>query len=149
MQSVQIESLALLTFCLRMIFSENRCPLFGIMRGVTAGDRCRGLRAETDKFGQRINSAYRACAGASVGRQARRYPPRDAGIATRSRLHARATTSGQARKEKSLLRQTRTSVSRVLSQVTATALRARPGLALMKASATAAGDTMAGLDSSR
>src|SRR5512135_1926863 len=75
--------------------------------------------------------------------------PRTAGIATLLRRQARRAISEQSRNEKSLPRQTRTSVSRLPSQETAIAARESPGLALTKASATSKGVTVIGLSSSR
>src|ERR1700692_2817025 len=62
------------------------------------------------------------------------YPPRIGGIVTWSRRQARRSISSQARNCRSLLKQIRTSLSLLRSQVTAIAALLRPGLALMKAS---------------
>src|SRR6202163_2365057 len=61
-------------------------------------------------------------------------PPRIGGITTWSRRQPRRSISSQARNCRSLLRQIRTSLSRVRLQVTDIAALLRPGLALMKAS---------------
>ena len=66
-------------------------------------------------------------------------PPRTGGITTSSRRQARRSISSQARNCRSLLRQTRTSLSRRLSQVTEIAELLRPGLTLMKASSRSPG----------
>src|SRR5258706_6541248 len=76
-------------------------------------------------------------------------PPRTGGISTWSRRQARRSISSQERNCRSLLRQIRTSLSRVLSQVTETAELLSPGLALMKASSTSAGATVLGAANSR
>src|SRR4051795_12848170 len=76
-------------------------------------------------------------------------PPRIGGIVTWSRRQARRSISSQARNCRSLLRQMRTSDSRVRLQVIETAALLRPGLALMKASSTSAGATVLACDKSR
>src|SRR3954447_18487023 len=77
------------------------------------------------------------------------HPPRTGGISTESRRQARRSISSQERNCKSLLMQIRTSLNRVLSQITDTAELLRPGFALMKASSTSAGATVLGADNSR
>src|SRR5258705_8123156 len=77
------------------------------------------------------------------------YPPRTGGISTWSRRQARRSISSQARNCRSLPMQIRTSLSRVLSQVTAIAALLSPGLALMKASSISAGATVFGSDNWR
>src|SRR5258708_33045616 len=77
------------------------------------------------------------------------YPPLIGGIVTCSRRQARRSISSQARNWRSLFMQIRTSLSRVLSQVTAIAELLKPGLALMKASSISAGGTVFGADNSR
>src|SRR5256885_13111305 len=77
------------------------------------------------------------------------YPPLIGGIVTCSRRQARRSISSQARNWRSLFMQIRTSLSRVLSQVTAIAELLKPGLALMKASSISAGATVFGADNSR
>jgi hypothetical protein len=59
-----------------------------------------------------------------------------------SRRQARRSISSQSRNFKSLLMQMRTSLSRVLPQVTETAARDSPGLLLTKASSTSSGATV-------
>src|SRR5438876_1626222 len=76
-------------------------------------------------------------------------PPLIGGIVTCSRRQARRSISSQARNWRSLFMQIRTSLSRFLSQVTATAEALKPGLALMKASSISAGATVFGADNSR
>src|ERR1700736_926584 len=76
-------------------------------------------------------------------------PPRIGGISTSSRRQARRSISSQARNCRSLLMQIRTSLSRVLLQVTAIAEALKPGLALMKASSISAGAMVFGSDNSR
>src|SRR5882724_6918886 len=92
-----------------------------------------------------------ACApcndGGAFEREAQ--PPRSGGIVTCSRRQARRSISSQARNCRSLLMQIRTSLSRVLSQVTAIAEVLKPGLTLMKASSTSAGATIFAADNSR
>src|SRR3984893_14125106 len=75
--------------------------------------------------------------------------PRIGGITTWSRRQARRSISSQARNCRSLLMQIRTSLSRVLLQVTDMAELLRPGLTLMKASSISAGATVFGSDRSR
>src|SRR5258705_5257649 len=77
------------------------------------------------------------------------HPPLIGGIVTCSRRQARRSISSQARNWRSLFMQIRTSLSRVLSQVTAIAELLKPGLALMKASSISAGGTVFGADNSR
>src|ERR1700694_2579400 len=79
----------------------------------------------------------------------RNYPPLIGGMVTWSRRQARRSISSQERNWRSLLMQIRTSLSRVLSQVTAIAELLKPGLALMKASSISAGATVFGADNSR
>src|SRR5882724_12059764 len=92
-----------------------------------------------------------ACApcndGGAFEREAQ--PPRSGGIVTWSRRQPRRSISSQARNCRSLLMQIRTSLSRVLLQVTEIAALLRPGLTLMKASSISAGATVLGSDNSR
>src|SRR3954451_17033285 len=73
-------------------------------------------------------------------------PPRIGGISTWSRRQARRSISSQARNCRSLLRHTRTSESRRLSQVTEIAELLKPGLTLMKASSRSPGAIVFGSD---
>ena len=68
--------------------------------------------------------------------------PRTGGITSLSRRQARRSTSAQSRNFRSRERQMRTSVSRVLPQVTAIPARLSPGLALTNASSTSSGVTL-------
>src|ERR1035437_7547194 len=89
---------------------------------------------------------------ASSTRHGRACPGHDGGKISRpasSRRQARRSISSQARNCRSLLMQIRTSLSRVLLQVTAIAEALKPGLALMKASSISAGATVFGADNSR
>jgi hypothetical protein len=63
-------------------------------------------------------------------------------MTTLSRRQACESISGQARKRKSLPTQRRTSLNRLLSQVTAIPSRPSPGLAFTKASSTSSGVTV-------
>src|SRR5882672_12830730 len=95
----------------------------------------------------RVNAltALRSIRGTELGD----YPPRTGGISTWSRRQARRSISSQARNCRSLLRQTRTSLSRRLSQVTEIAELLKPGLALMKASSRSPGAIVFGSDNCR
>src|SRR5262249_51402734 len=70
--------------------------------------------------------------------------PRTRGISTWSRRQARWSTSLQSRNLSSLLRQMRTSLSRLASQPIAIPSWASPGLAAMNASSTSPGVTVLG-----
>src|SRR3977135_4108780 len=76
-------------------------------------------------------------------------PPRIGGISTWSRRQARRSVSSQERNCRSLLRQIRTSLRRLESQVTETAELLRPGLALMKAASRSSGAIVFGSDNCR
>src|SRR3954452_15299521 len=76
-------------------------------------------------------------------------PPRSGGISTWSRRQARRSISSQARNCRSLLRQIRTSLRRLLSQVVEIADALKPGLALMKAASSSSGAISFGFASSR
>src|SRR3979411_742960 len=77
------------------------------------------------------------------------HPPRTGGITTWARRQSRLSLSSQERNCRSLLMQIRTSLNRVLSQITDTAELLRPGLALMKASSISAGAMVLAADNSR
>ena len=106
------------------------------------GDRCRWF-AEPISWPAH-KSAYRACAGASLGERGaiRRAPP--ASRLARACRRARRPRDRRGRKNPCSGRRAPRSAA-FCRRSTATASRARPGLALTKASATSAGDTMAGL----
>src|SRR3954462_636502 len=96
-----------------------------------------------------MGRALRHVAASAKGHESPNYPPLIGGIVTWSRRQARRSISSQARNCRSLLRQMRTSDSRVRLQVIETAALLRPGLALMKASSTSAGATVLACDRSR
>ena len=77
------------------------------------------------------------------------HRPRTAGTAIVSKRQVRRAISGQSWNEKSLPKQTRTSVNLLRSQETAIAFCESPGLVLMKASATSPDVTVIGLLSSK